>query len=207
MTTSSAPRQVKLVLLGDTAVGKTSLVMRFAKDVWFEYQESTIGAAYMPHTIQVDGTPIKFEIWDTAGQERYHALAPMYYRGAGAAVMVYDITSAYSFRRAQQWVHELRSQVSDCVVALAGNKCDLADHREVETEDAKSFAEEHDLVFQETSAKADIHVGELFEQLGRRLLEQERQRTQEEEERRKREQKNSGTVRIDNTNKSSGGCC
>ena len=85
--------QYKLVLLGDSAVGKSSLVLRFVRGQFFEYQESTIGAAFLTQTVALNETTVKFEIWDTAGQERYHSLAPMYYRGAAAAIVVYDITN------------------------------------------------------------------------------------------------------------------
>ncbi|XP_025773296.1 ras-related protein Rab-5C isoform X3 [Puma concolor] len=85
--------QFKLVLLGESAVGKSSLVLRFVKGQFHEYQESTIGAAFLTQTVCLDDTTVKFEIWDTAGQERYHSLAPMYYRGAQAAIVVYDITN------------------------------------------------------------------------------------------------------------------
>ncbi|XP_068425744.1 RAB5A, member RAS oncogene family, b isoform X3 [Clinocottus analis] len=85
--------QFKLVLLGESAVGKSSLVLRFVKGQFHEFQESTIGAAFLTQTVCLDDTTVKFEIWDTAGQERYHSLAPMYYRGAQAAIVVYDITN------------------------------------------------------------------------------------------------------------------
>ncbi len=85
--------QFKLVLLGESAVGKSSLVLRFVKGQFHEFQESTIGAAFLTQTLVVDDVTVKFEIWDTAGQERYHSLAPMYYRGAQAAIVVYDITN------------------------------------------------------------------------------------------------------------------
>ena len=87
---------IKLVLLGESAVGKSSLVLRFVKGQFHEYQESTIGAAFLTQTICLDDATVKFEIWDTAGQERYHSLAPMYYRGAQAAIVVYDITNQVS---------------------------------------------------------------------------------------------------------------
>ena len=112
--------QFKLVLLGDSAVGKSSLVLRFVKKQFFEYQESTIGAAFLTQTITVDDCTVKFEIWDTAGQERYHSLAPMYYRGAAAAVVVYDLTNMQSFLRAKSWVKELQRQGNpNIVIALA----------------------------------------------------------------------------------------
>jgi len=109
------------------------------------------------------GETIKFEIWDTAGQERYHSLAPMYYRGAKAAIVVFDITSRVSFEKARNWVAELQQSGSpNMVIALAGNKCDLAAEREVSEEDAKAFAVENRLIYLETSAKGNINVHELF---------------------------------------------
>ena len=84
------------MLLGDSAVGKSSLVLRFVRGQFFEYQESAIGAAFLTQTVALNDTTVKFEIWDTAGQERYHSLAPMYYRGAAAAIVVYDITNRVS---------------------------------------------------------------------------------------------------------------
>uniref|UniRef100_A0A8D0B9T1 RAB5C, member RAS onco family n=1 Tax=Salvator merianae TaxID=96440 RepID=A0A8D0B9T1_SALMN len=125
--------QFKLVLLGESAVGKSSLVLRFVKGQFHEYQESTIGAAFLTQTICLDDTTVKFEIWDTAGQERYHSLAPMYYRGAQAAIVVYDITNMETFVRAKNWVKELQRQASsNIVIALAGNKADLASKRAVD---------------------------------------------------------------------------
>lgn len=108
----------KLVLLGDMGAGKSSLVLRFVKDQFFDFQESTIGAAFFSRTVGVNDASVKFEIWDTAGQERYHSLAPMYYRGAAAAIVVYDITSTESFERAKKWVEELHKQGALLILKL-----------------------------------------------------------------------------------------
>ena len=116
----------KLVLLGDTAVGKSCLVVRFVRDEFFDFQEPTIGAAFLTQTITLDDVTVKFEIWDTAGQERYRSLAPMYYRGAVAAVVVYDITSEQSFVGAKGWVSELKRRgdqnvvIGECWVGVRG---------------------------------------------------------------------------------------
>ena len=104
---SSSIRNYKLVLLGNSAVGKSCLVLRFTRDQYFEFQEPTIGAAFSIATVEVDNMKIRFEIWDTAGQERYRSLAPMYYRGAVAAIIVYDITNLDSFEGAKTWVEEI----------------------------------------------------------------------------------------------------
>jgi Ras-related protein Rab-5C len=111
-TTGNKNINAKLVLLGDVGAGKSSLVLRFVKGQFVEFQESTIGAAFFSQTLAVNDATVKFEIWDTAGQERYHSLAPMYYRGAAAAIIVYDITNQASFERAKKWVQELQSQGS-----------------------------------------------------------------------------------------------
>uniref|UniRef100_A0A914I2I9 Ras-related protein Rab-5B n=1 Tax=Globodera rostochiensis TaxID=31243 RepID=A0A914I2I9_GLORO len=148
--------QFKLVLLGESA--------------FHEYQESTIGAAFLTQTICLDDSTVKFEIWDTAGQERYHSLAPMYYRGAQAAIVVYDITNQESFAKARNWVRELQRQASpNIVIALAGNKADLAAKRMVEYEEAQAYAEDNGLLFMETSAKSSMNVNDIFLAIAKKL--------------------------------------
>jgi len=162
--------QFKLVLLGESAVGKSSLVLRFVKGQFLEYQESTIGAAFLTQTVSLNDTTVKFEIWDTAGQERYHSLAPMYYRGAHAAIVVFDITNYDSFERAKLWVKELQRQGNpNIVIALAGNKLDLVDNRKVSTQEAMEYSDENGLLYMETSAKASTNVNELFVAIAKKL--------------------------------------
>ncbi|ORX49088.1 hypothetical protein DM01DRAFT_1262359, partial [Hesseltinella vesiculosa] len=161
------PTNVKLVLLGESAVGKSSLVLRFVNREFAENREPTIGAAFLTQKCHLNDRTIKFEIWDTAGQERFHSLAPMYYRCAQAAVVVYDITKSATLDKAKSWVKELQRQANqDIVIALVGNKQDLVledeSERQVATEDAKAYAEEADLLFFETSAKSGENVDQVF---------------------------------------------
>lgn len=169
--------QFKLVLLGESAVGKSSIVHRFVKNTFDDARESTIGAAFLTQSITIpeSQTTIKFEIWDTAGQERYKSLAPMYYRNANAALCVYDITSRNSFAKAQDWIKELKKQApSEIVVALVGNKLDLEEAREVELDEVDEYISElqsdgFKILKAECSAKNGDGVVELFEEIGRAL--------------------------------------
>jgi small GTP-binding protein len=161
--TKSHTYHSKLVILGDTAVGKSCLVLRYVRDDFSEFQESTIGAAFLAHTADLGTEKVKFEIWDTAGQERYKSLAPMYYRGAAAAVIVYDITSKDSFSGAKSWVRELERRAgTGIVIALAGNKSDMESNRRIEFEEVSAYAKENGLLHFETSAKTGANVQELF---------------------------------------------
>lgn len=160
----------KLVLLGDTAVGKSCLVVRFVRDEFFEFQEPTIGAAFLTQTVTLDETTVKFEIWDTAGQERYRSLAPMYYRGAAAAIVVFDITKSDSYSGAKSWVKELQRRGDpNVVIALAGNKADCAANRQVDTDEVLNYASENGIIYMETSAKTAQNVKELFVAIAKKL--------------------------------------
>jgi len=163
--------QFKLVLLGQAGVGKSNLVLRFVKGEFHENNESTIGAAFLTQTVPLsDQTMVKFEIWDTAGQERFNSLAPMYYRGAQAALVVYDITNESSYTRAKSWVKELQTQgTARMIIALVGNKVDLEDNRRVRSEEAQLYAEENGILFAETSAKTAHNVAQIFESIAKAL--------------------------------------
>lgn len=174
----SQQQTAKLVLLGEMGSGKSSLVLRYVKGQFFDYQASTVGAAFLTQSIPELG--VKFEIWDTAGQERYHSLAPMYYRGAAAAIIVYDITNPDSFARAKNWVRELQRQGNpNMVMALAGNKVDLEAQRAITVDEAQAYANENNLHFVETSAKTAANVNELFNEIARRLPKAEVARPQQ----------------------------
>mmetsp|Transcript_21392 Transcript_21392/g.53105 ORF Transcript_21392/g.53105 Transcript_21392/m.53105 type:complete len:235 (-) Transcript_21392:1659-2363(-) len=164
--------RVKLVLLGDSGVGKSCIVLRFVRGQFDSNSKVTVGAAFLSQTVALpDSTTVKFEIWDTAGQERYASLAPLYYRGASAAAVVYDITSPESFQKAIFWVKELQKHASSgIVIALVGNKSDLSGDRAVSREDAAAFAEENGMALNiNTSAKTAENVNELFQEIASRM--------------------------------------
>lgn len=153
-------REVKVCILGDTGVGKSSMVIKFVTGAFNPYQEPTIGASYMQKVMPHAGQNFKMQIWDTAGQERYHSLAPMYYKGASAAVLVFDITRAGSFKTLTQWCDELKVQGPENIaLGIAANKADLQDSREVDEDEAREYAESIGALYFETSAKEDDNDG------------------------------------------------
>lgn len=165
----------KLVLLGASGVGKSSLIMRFCKDTFTMDTQSTIGADFMTSETSLSSSQkVGWQIWDTAGQEIYESLTPMYFRGASAAICVYDITSASTFARAKKWVVQLRNEIDDSkgkvVIALCGNKCDKYDERQVSNDEAKSYAQKEGLIFLETSAKTSENVQATFLQIAKTLV-------------------------------------
>lgn len=153
----------KVVLIGDSAVGKSQLLNRFARNEFTLDSKATIGVEFQTRTIVVDHKTIKAQIWDTAGQERYRAVTSAYYRGAVGAMLVYDITKRQTFDHVARWLEELRSHAdNNIVIMLVGNKTDLGTLRAVTTEDAKEFAEKEGLFFLETSALEATNVESAF---------------------------------------------
>eukprot|EP00730_Choanoeca_flexa_P012812 TRINITY_DN4640_c0_g1_i2.p1 TRINITY_DN4640_c0_g1~~TRINITY_DN4640_c0_g1_i2.p1 ORF type:complete len:208 (+),score=41.59 TRINITY_DN4640_c0_g1_i2:325-948(+) len=161
-----APRELKLCLLGDAGCGKSSIAQQFVHGHCPTVLEPTIGASFLTKTIDVDDKQIKFALWDTAGQEKYRGLAPMYYRGAAAAVIVYDITRRNTFEHVRSWVSELSSMgPAGVMLAIAGNKADLETQRQVTLKEGQDYANSVGALFIETSALKAKGVGQLFQQL------------------------------------------
>uniref|UniRef100_A0A0E0LFN0 Uncharacterized protein n=1 Tax=Oryza punctata TaxID=4537 RepID=A0A0E0LFN0_ORYPU len=153
----------KVVVIGDSAVGKTQLLGRFTKDEFFIDSKSTIGIEFQTRTVEIAGKRVKAQIWDTAGQERYRAVTSAYYRGALGAMLVYDVTSRRSFHHAARWLHDLRAHADNSIVVmLIGNKADLSHARAVAADEAAAFAEDQGLFFSEASALSGDNVEDAF---------------------------------------------
>ncbi|TFK46365.1 GTPase [Heliocybe sulcata] len=154
----------KVVLIGDSGVGKSNLLSRFTRNEFNLETKSTIGVEFATRSINVDGKVVKAQIWDTAGQERYRAITAAYYRGAVGALLVYDISKHATYVDVTRWLKELRDHAdSNIVIMLVGNKSDLKHLRAVPTEEAKSFAAENGLSFIETSALDASNVEAAFQ--------------------------------------------
>ncbi|KAL4571100.1 hypothetical protein LXL04_017851 [Taraxacum kok-saghyz] len=155
---------LKIVLIGDSGVGKTNILSRFTRNEFFLESKATIGVEFATRTLQVEGKTIKAQIWDTAGQERYRAITSAYYRGAVGALLVYDITKKPTFDNVQRWLTELRNHAdANIVVMMAGNKSDLDHLRAVDEQDGQSLAEKEGLSFLETSALESHNVEKAFQ--------------------------------------------
>ncbi|EOX99932.1 Ras-related small GTP-binding family protein [Theobroma cacao] len=153
----------KLVLIGDSGVGKSNLLSRFTRNEFNLESKSTIGVEFATKSLNIDGKVIKAQIWDTAGQERYRAITSAYYRGAVGALLVYDVTRHATYENAARWLKELRDHTDpNIVVMLIGNKSDLRHLVAVSIEDGKSFAERESLYFMETSALDATNVENAF---------------------------------------------
>lgn len=156
----------KVVLIGDSGVGKSNLLSRFTRNEFNLESKSTIGVEFATKSIEVESKTIKAQIWDTAGQERYRAITSAYYRGAVGALLVYDISKKLTFENVERWLKELRDHAEpNIVVMLVGNKSDLRHRRAVSTEEAMAFAEANNLAFIETSALDATGVDNAFQQI------------------------------------------
>eukprot|EP00892_Ulva_mutabilis_P010225 jgi/Ulvmu1/7575/UM037_0119.1 len=153
----------KLLLIGDSGVGKSCLLLRFADDTYTESYISTIGVDFKIRTVELDGKIIKLQIWDTAGQERFRTITSSYYRGAHGIIVVYDVTDAESFDNVKTWLSEIDRYASESVnKLLVGNKADLSAKKVVDSSSAQDFATDYGIPFLETSAKDSNNVEQAF---------------------------------------------
>jgi len=152
----------KVTLLGGDNIGKSCLINRFVSGNFDDYYTSTIGAAFFTKMVPVNDVTVKLNLWDTAGQERFRSLAPMYYRGAGAVIIVLDVTEEASFEEAKGWVGEIKANLPDCLLCIAANKFDRSSDRRVSKAEISEYATEVGAALFETSAKYDIGVTEMF---------------------------------------------
>ncbi|PWO00471.1 putative YPT6-GTP-binding protein of the rab family [Tilletiopsis washingtonensis] len=163
-------RKFKLVFLGEQSVGKTSLITRFMYDTFDNTYQATIGIDFLSKTMYLEDRTVRLQLWDTAGQERFRSLIPSYIRDSSVAVVVYDITNRASFQNTSKWVDDVRAERgSDVIIVLVGNKTDLNDKRQVTTEEAEKRAQEYNVMFIETSAKAGHNVKTLFKKIAQAL--------------------------------------
>ena len=162
----------KVLLLGNSDVGKSSLLLRYVDSVWNDAFVPTIGVDFKVKTLNINDKKIKMQIWDTAGQERFRTVVATYFRGAHGILLLYDVTNKDSFKNLESWLIEIEKNAKEKVLKiLIGNKCDLTDDREISTEEGKAFALRNGMEFMETSAKMNTNVSEAFETLGKLMIE------------------------------------
>lgn len=157
---------LKILTIGESAVGKTCILLRFTDNKFLKTHLTTIGIDYKSKVIKVGDFSVKLKIWDTAGQERFRNITQQYYKGADGILLVYDVTERNSFEKVREWMKQIQQNTNKekIGVILVGNKCDL-DERQVSTEEGQSLAKEFGILFYETSAYKDININESFESL------------------------------------------
>ena len=171
MTHLDDVEMLKIVLIGETGVGKTSIISQFIDQVFQADQQSTIGGTFSQKTIKCgNGKTLKLEIWDTAGQERYRSVTKMFYKDANAALLVYDITNKYTFDEIQNyWVEQvLESSPKDIILCIIANKSDLYEQEKVDEGEARQYAKEINAMFAVTSAKNNAGVNDLFLEIAKK---------------------------------------
>ncbi|KAI5528417.1 small Rab GTPase [Trichomonas vaginalis G3] len=163
----------KVLIVGESGVGKSCLLLRFTEDLFIENYISTIGVDFKIRTIEQEGAKVKLQIWDTAGQERFRAITKSYYHGSNGIVVVYDITDRKTFEKISDWFEQINTSEpnEDSCKILIGNKCDLNESRQVSLEEGEQLARDYNVPFMETSAKDSINVDNLFDLMARAMRE------------------------------------
>jgi len=162
----------KYIIIGDTAAGKSCLLLQFTDRRFQPVHDLTIGVEFGARMVTIDGKSIKLQIWDTAGQESFRSITRSYYRGAAGALLVYDVTRRETFNHLSTWLEDARQHSNNnMTITLIGNKCDLEHKRQVTVEEGEQFAKEHGLAFLETSAKTAYNVDESFTQTAQAIYE------------------------------------
>ena len=161
----------RILLIGDSGVGKSCLLLRFADDTYTDTHIATIGVDFKIKTVQIDGQNVRLQIWDTAGQERFRTITSSYYRGAQGIIVVYSVTDLQTFQNVRQWLQEIERYAAETVIKLLiGNKCDLEDERAVTLEQGQELANSLNVSFFEASAKKSLNVDELFTKIATDII-------------------------------------
>merc|ERR1711865_311569 len=206
-STSGKPQYdylIKLLLIGDSGVGKSCLLCRYSEDIFNNKFITTIGIDFKIRTIELDGKKIKLQIWDTAGQERFRTITQAYYRGAMGILLVYDVTDEKSFSNIRSWMRNIEQHANTEVVkVLLGNKCDMKQKRTVKQEDGEELAKEYGIEFFETSAKDKINVDQAFTRMAKLIKDKRRDEVNE------NTINTAHNINLDNNvqKRKSGGCC
>ncbi|KAG8194184.1 hypothetical protein JTE90_002388 [Oedothorax gibbosus] len=167
----------KILVLGDSNVGKTCIVHRFCDETYYDTYISTIGIDFKQKIVNLDGMPVKLQIWDTAGQERFRTLTTAYYRGAMGILVMYDVTNMDSFNHLSYWFRNVEENASpDVVKVLVGNKCENPHQRVIDQDHGRKIAESCDVPFFECSCKDDVNIDEIFLTVARMIREQRERR-------------------------------
>jgi len=194
----------KLLIIGDSGVGKSSILLRFADDMFSGSYITTIGVDFKIRTITVNDEKVKLQIWDTAGQERFRTITSTYYRGTHGVIVVYDVTNAESFVNVKRWLHEIDQNCEVVNKVLVGNKNDCtSENKVVETEDARRFAEQMGVQIYETSAKDNINIEDVFSHITKLVLQ-----TKKDQQAKANEQTTTNfKLDKDKSKKKKNGCC
>ena len=204
----------KVVLIGESGVGKTSIISRFITNTFSSILMSTTGASFATKSIYLEkeDRTVKFEIWDTAGQEKYRSLAKVFYKNAQVCLLVYDISRKTSLDEIKNyWFKEIKNNATDNIIlALAGNKSDMYEFEEVSDEEAKNYAKEINAIFQKTSAKTDVGVNELFKMIGQKVVNPETENVSnltKEEQKKRGDKLKKDKIKKENNSNNKNKCC